>query len=291
MSPLAFLCPVGFWFVGLTVAGLLGFLAYRKGQMPRRTAEVPRCRVAELRDGLCKVKGRLVSRGGEVLTSPLTGKRCLFYHFEVSQAYLIRTWTDRGGILKDAPTSVHDSESYRPLVRDSRSVSVVLEDDTGTALLDLAEAEGDTLMNKTEAVIDTSKPENVAFDLMLQDRYGCSTLVGRRANQGGGAARDPLSWKSWASEGREQPKARVCEEVIEEGIEVFVVGEVETRGDRPPRFRPVDHPLIVTTRPKEARLPPPANPATPLWIASGIVIGLTLLFTLVGILLVAVNLR
>jgi hypothetical protein len=292
VTPLAFLLPLAFLFVGLAAAGLLGFLAYRSGQTQRRAAEVVRCRVAEMRDGVCKVKGRLVARG-EVLTSPLTGKKCLFYRFQVDQAYLVRTWTTQYGPfpMGEGDTRMSDGESYRPLVEDQQRVAVALEDETGTAYLDLRDVEGDSLLKKVEAVIDTSRDANLPFELMLEKRYGCSTLVDRRKNMGAGSRRGRFISESWAREGREQPKVRVCEEVIEEGTEVFVVGEVETCEGRPPRFHPVDHPLIVATHPKEARLPRPGNPATGLWVAAGVVLGVTLLLTLVGLLIVAANVR
>ena len=72
------------------------------------------------------------------------------------------------------------------------------------------------------------------------------------------------------------------EEVIENGLEVVVVGEVETREGKPPRFRPVDHPLIVTTKARRAELPTPTNPSLGLWVAAGLVLGGAIFLALVA---------
>jgi hypothetical protein len=283
--------------VGLAVAGLLGFFAYRSGQVRGRTARVVRCRVAEMRDGVCKVKGRLAARG-EFLTSPLTRKKCLYYHFVAQQAYLVRTWTAGSSLLGEGDTTMNDRESYRPLVEDEQRVAVALEDETGVAYLDLRDVEGQSLVKRVITEIDTSLDKNVWFDLMLQKRYSCSTLVGRRKK---GLTVSPdmdaldgpdlsLEMQISVGEGRELPKARVREEIIEEGDEVIVVGEVETRDGRPPCFRPVDYPLIVATHPRDARLPPPVNTSRALWVAASIVLALTMLGTVVGVLIVAASL-
>jgi hypothetical protein len=73
---LMFLSLLGLLFVGATIAGLLGFFAYRASQRIVKPAKVVKCRVAEMRDGVCKVKGRLVARE-EPLKSPLTDKECI----------------------------------------------------------------------------------------------------------------------------------------------------------------------------------------------------------------------
>jgi hypothetical protein len=283
--------------VGLAVAGLLGFFAYRSGQVRRRTARVVRCRVAEMRDGVCKVKGRLVARG-EFLTSPLTQKKCLYYYFGVQQAYLVRTWTTKISLSGEGDTTMNDRESYRPLVEDEQRVAVALEDETGVAYLDLRDVEGQSLLKRVSTEIDTSLNKNLWFDLMLQKRYRCSTFVGRRkrgstVSPGMDALDGPdpsLEMNISVGEGREQPKALVREEIIEEGVEVIVVGEAETREGRPPCFRPVDYPLIVATHPRDAHLPPPVNPSRALWVAANIVLALTMLGTVVGVLIVVVNL-
>ena len=93
---LALLCPFGLLVVGVIVSGLLGFLAYRSGEKKVKPARVVKCKVAEMRDGVCRVRGRLVARE-EPLKSPLTDKTCLYFHFKVEQAYEIKTWTTRYG--------------------------------------------------------------------------------------------------------------------------------------------------------------------------------------------------
>jgi hypothetical protein len=280
MTPLAFLCPLGLFLVGAAVAGLLALLAYLRGAKSRRPDVEPRkCRIAELRDGLCKVKGRLVARG-EPLKSPLTNKPCVFYRFKAEQAYGTKTWRTIGGLAATwadaAEERADEHETWRPLVEDAQGTDLVLEDETGQALLDLRDAEFESILTVKEGVIDTRA--DVRFDLMLNKRYGQSTLLDGRQVARGYSNR----WSSFARQGRELPRARVSEKVVENGVEVTVVGEVETREGKPPRFRPADFPVVVVPRGRKARLPVPGGSPKPLWIAAGIVMGATLLLTLIG---------
>ena len=268
---LALLCPFSLLIVGVAAAGLLAFLAYRNGQKKVKPARVVRSKVAEMRDGdVCRVKGRLVARE-ESLKSPLTNKACVYFHFKVEQAFEIKTWTTRYSTFE----STSERETWHTIIDDVQRVPVAVEDETGRAYLDLADARFDGVAVKKEGVIHTSQQEGLAFDLMLQKRYGESTLAARRSGVSGTYSRRA----SFQREGRELPKATVREEAVEDGVEVYVVGEVEVREGKP-RFRPVDHPLIVARKVRDAELPAPANAAAGLWVAAGVVLGLTLLISL-----------
>jgi len=275
---LALLCPLVLFVVGLAAAGVLGFLAYQKGGKKVAPARAIKCKVAEMRDGVCKVKGGLVARE-PLLKSPLTNKECVFFRFKVEQATEVKTWRtsyNAALVLSGANESTSERERWHTLIEDAQQIAVALEDETGKAYLDLTDAQLEAVAATKEGVIDTSREGGLQFDLMLQKRYNQSTLVARRRNMGEFVTRRSHS----ISQGQELPKAMVREEVIENGVEVIVVGEVETRAGKPPRFRPVDHPLIVTTKPKRASLPTPASPATGYWIAAGVVLGVTALLTL-----------
>lgn len=275
---LALLCPMFLLTVGLAATGVLGFMAYRNHGKTVPAPKVVKCKVAEMRDGVCRVKGRLVARE-EPLKSPLSNKECVFFRFKVEQAYEVKTWRTSYNsilVLSGANESTSDRESWQTLLNDVQQIAVVLEDETGKAHLDLGEAQLDAVTATREGVIDTSREGGLSFEMMLQKRYGESTLVDRRKHLGAFYSRRGSS----ISQGRELPKALVLEEVIENGAEVIVVGEAETREGKPPRFRPVDHPLIVTTKARRASLPTPRNPATGYWIAAGIVLGVTLLLFL-----------
>jgi hypothetical protein len=277
---LVLLCPLGLLFVGAAIAGVLGFLAFRAGQKVVKPAKVVKCRVAEMREGVCKVRGRLVARE-EPLKSPLTSKECIFFRFHVEQAYEIKVWRTSHNaalVLTGANESTSERETWRPLLDDVRHVAVALEDETGRVHLDLGDAQTDGAAKTKEGVIHTSQASGLPFEMMLQKRYGESTLVARRANRGSYVTRGG----SGSSEGRELPKAMVREEIIENGAEVTVVGEVELREGKPPRFRPVDHPLIVARKSSRAYLPTPSHPAMGLWIAAGVVLGLTVLVFLMS---------
>ncbi len=180
---LALLCPFGLLIVGVIVSGLLGFLAYRSGRKKVRPARVVKCKVAEMRDGVCRVRGRLTAREAP-LKSPLTDKSCLYFHFKVEQAYEIKSWTTRYGaasVLTGANESTSEHETWHTIVDDVQRVAVAIEDETGRAYLDLADAQFDDVTAKKEGVIDTSKESGLGFEMMLQKRYGESTLVDRRS--------------------------------------------------------------------------------------------------------------
>ena len=279
MLVLGLLAILGLLFAGLMAAGVLGFFAYQKRGRRVRPAKVVNCRVADLRDGVCRVKGRLVARE-ELLKAPLTGKPCVYYRFRVDQAYEVRSWTTTYG----AETSSR-RDAWQQLIEDARRVAVKLEDDTGKAYLDLEEAEIDSVARSEEGIFDTSKEAGLKFDLMLQKRYGESTLADRRRISAAYSSRS-----SRHTQGREMPRAKALEEIIENKVAVIVVGEVETREGGPPRFRPVDYPLIVTTKPRRAVLPTPTSPATKLWIAAGIVLGATLLLAFGATILLCLSL-
>ena len=281
MNVLALLCPLGLLFVGVVGAGVLGFLAWRSGQNKVKAARVIKCKIADMRDGdVCRVKGRLVTRE-EPLRSPLSDKPCIYYRFKVDQAYETRTWTTSYNsltVLSGVNESISDRETWQTIIEEVQRVAVALEDETGRAYLDLGDARLDDVTVTKEGVIDTSKEGGLSFELMLQKRYGESTLVDRRSG-----VRQAFSRRvSRMSQGRELPKASAHEEIIENGAEVYVVGEVEVREGKTPRFRPVDHPLLVTRKARRASLPTPSNPAMGLWIAAGVVLGVTALLTLVS---------
>ena len=110
------LCPFGLLIVGVIVSGLLGFLAYRSGQKKVRLAHVVKCKVAEMHDGVCRVRGRLVAREAP-LKSPLTDKSCLYFHFKVEQAYEIKSWTTRYGGRPSWPGPTKAPASMKPGTR------------------------------------------------------------------------------------------------------------------------------------------------------------------------------
>ena len=275
MSPAqvgALLCPLSFLFLGLLTAGVLGFLAFRSGRKAVLPADPVKCKVAEMRDGdVCRVKGRLVAREAP-LKSPLTNKECVFYSFQVQQAYETRTWRSTYG-----SEDFSRSESWRPIIDDAQSVAVMLEDDTGTARLDLKEAHVDSAAAIEEGVVDTGSPAGLQFELLLQKRYGESTLVGRRAVRSTYTRRS-----SMVSQKSESRRAKMCEKVLENGIAVIVLGEVEVREGKSPRFRPKNFPLVLTVKGRQPTLPAARKTATTLWIAAGAVLGVTLFLTVVG---------
>ena len=181
---LALLCPFGLLTAGVVVSGLLGFLAYRSGQKKKvRPARVVKCKAAEMRDGVCRVRGRLVARE-EPLKSPLTDRTCIYFHFKVDQAYETKVWTTRYGaaeLLAGGSESTSEHETWHTIIDDVQRVAVAIEDETGRAYLDLADAEFDGVTVKKEGVIHTSRESGLSFELMLQKRYGESTLVDRRS--------------------------------------------------------------------------------------------------------------
>jgi hypothetical protein len=112
--------------LGIALAGLVGwaFWYFSENQTIRRQLrKTPTKRIQELRDDeLGKVVGR--ARGtGEVLTAPLSGRLCV---------YFVATVEER--------RSTGKSSYWKMIIRETRGVPFMLEDDGGRALVDATAA-------------------------------------------------------------------------------------------------------------------------------------------------------
>lgn len=107
-------------FIGL--GGFFGFRARRQGRWARLVGATEPTEAARVREGFVKVRGN-VRLGADVLTSPLTGRRCAFYRVEVFQLV--------GGRVK----------RWVRVFSGSECAAFELEDKSGRVRVDLANAE------------------------------------------------------------------------------------------------------------------------------------------------------
>jgi hypothetical protein len=151
----------------IAVPGLLGliffwtalrmYLRYRRASRRASLIEdAPLCKAAELEAGLCKMRGKVVA-GDELLRSPLTRTRCVFFHFTVEELR-------RSG----------RNSYWHAIISDSQAVPCALVDKTGQATLSLEGAEAlMTEGNRTHSGTLQSPPPGL--EEMLRKRYNFST--------------------------------------------------------------------------------------------------------------------
>src|SRR5688500_14886225 len=89
------------------------------------------CDVADLSNGMRKIKGRIVAQD-ELLISPLTRGRCVFYRFKVEEQ---RTETTNHGGRTGTRTYWHT------IINDVDAIPITVEDNTGEAAVKLRDAE------------------------------------------------------------------------------------------------------------------------------------------------------
>ena len=96
----------------LVAAGLacLAFLSLVKfiasARRERTINDTPLVKIRSAAQGYVKVHGRATSQDGE-LTAPLSGKPCLWYHYEVAERQQSRTRQESNWVIRDSGTSVH----------------------------------------------------------------------------------------------------------------------------------------------------------------------------------------
>jgi len=112
--------------------------AFRRSGWAKRIRDTPTSRIGDVRGGYQEVKGRLVApERGRMLKAPLTGKRCVYYEFTVTET-----------------TGGSDGGSTRTIIQDKRNAGCQLDDGTGVANIDLTGA---------ELALDTDRHEKSGF--------------------------------------------------------------------------------------------------------------------------------
>ncbi len=114
---------LGLWAVAVTGAcfEIVCILeAFRHRRKAKRMRDIPTSKIGEITDGYREIKGRVAAADrAKMLTAPLSGKRCVYYKFKVSQA----------------------SEGDGTVISDVRGAVCCVDDDTGVASIDLKGAE------------------------------------------------------------------------------------------------------------------------------------------------------
>jgi hypothetical protein len=150
----------------LGVALLEGLLVYKAIHNTRRgqlLAGLPWTEIGQLQASLVKVQGQALAMG-ETLRAPLSGRDCVYFHFQVQEK------RQRGGVPP------HGGGSYwKTVINDARHVPCRLDDGTGSAVLRLKSAELLLSPDASErsGFLQSARPE---LENMLRQRYGYSSV-------------------------------------------------------------------------------------------------------------------
>ncbi len=202
---------------GGVITAILIYLTIKFRNRLKLIESAPLCTADQLRTGLAKMRGKIVSLvdEDEMLISPLTQTLCVYYKFVVSEQRTRTVSHGRG----------YRTETYwHPVITDIQAVQSAVKDKTGEAVVDLKVAEI-TLTQSCQAKTGLFSSAPKGLERRLQQLYGFSTK-GLIFNK----------------------NLQYSEMVIEEGVKVFVVGDVKARKDGSSSFRKGENPLLVTDK-------------------------------------------
>jgi hypothetical protein len=239
---LIWLLPVLVVLIGGAIAAIPIYFAVRFHRRGAAVANMEATMVDKLKPGPAKIKARVRARE-ELLVSPMGRHPCVYYRFQVRELRQTGGGPHGGGY------------TWYTVVDDSRSIDLILEDDTGKAGIDLRDAE---VVLKTGKTVNSGTfndpPESLRQ--LLQRRYGRSTkglLFNKRMSY--------------------------VETILPDEAKVIVVGEVEPNSKGVPVFRKGDVPLLVGDREDDQLRTPYGRKAVYCWIGAGFVLFGTALFT------------
>lgn len=109
--------------VCVLVAGVLGYLGFSSWKRYKLMHDTPTSAIRSLRPGFMEAKGKLVAQGS-LVESPMTKARCIYYRFVVEEHR-------RSG----------KNSRWVEVIDECRSTKAVIDDGTGTALVDFTGAE------------------------------------------------------------------------------------------------------------------------------------------------------
>lgn len=223
------------------VLGGVGWYSHRSAARLTR----PLSRIGKLRPGPRKVRGKIAA-DEEVLHSPLTNQKCVYYRLQIFEERKKWRPTDvlRGGLrttsalngiffvytLEDSFASAQDSAneravySWQNVLDEVESVSFCIEDDTGSVKVDVRDA---TFSSNTKSRMSTS---------MQEPALALSPLMERLREEHGIEAVDERGhFKTF----------RFVEEVLLIGADATVLGSVESMEGRQHCFHADDDALLV----------------------------------------------
>jgi E3 Ubiquitin ligase len=203
--------------IGGAITAFLVYLTIKFRNRLKLIEAAPLCTADQLRTGLAKMRGKIVSLVDEddMLISPLTKTLCVYYKFVVEEQRTRTVSTGRG---------MRTETYWHPVITDIQAVHSAVKDKTGEAVVDLKMAEI-TLTQSCQAKTGLFSSAPKGLERRLQQLYGFST-------------KGFIFSKS----------LRYSEMVIEEGVKVFVVGDVKARKDGSSSFRKGENPLLVTDK-------------------------------------------
>lgn len=212
--------------LGVGAVAVCTFLYRRIRAKIRAIETTPSAAIGDLDDGYWKTSGQAVALE-ELLDSPMKKTKCIFYHFKVEELRS-RTETNTTNRGRGSSTRSHTTTYWETVVTDRQAIRCAVKDETGSARLDLLGAE--TILN-TSAHSTSGTFNNCPEELKrtLSRRYGLETK-GLLFNK----------------------NLKYTETLIEEGDELFVIGDVLKSEDEAEFVRGTQ-PFIVSDR-SEANL-------------------------------------
>jgi molybdopterin converting factor small subunit len=203
-------CNLEIAFLLLFTSVAIAFAARFIGRKQQLILETTTTTVSELREGYFQIKGR-VRGSAPTLLSPMSNLPCVYYEFLVKQRVHVR---------------VKGESTLKTVVKDIQGVPCMVEDGTGSAAVELMAADMELYQDHQDSS-KTFKSPSSAMREMLKQRYQFSTK--------GAFLNKELFYE---------------ETILEEGDEVYVLGQVETAPDGP-RFVKGGPAFIVSDFKKE----------------------------------------
>ncbi len=212
--------------LGAGAAGVCLFLYRRHKTKAKAIEATPQASIDKLDEGYWKTCGRAVSLENP-LVSPMTSTKCLFYHFKVEELKSSTDTTTTHG-RRGSSTQTRTTTYWETVVSDRQAVKCAVKDETGSARVDMLDADTELLPSAHgNSGTFNSCPEELKNT--LRQRYAYSTK-GMMLNK----------------------QLRYTEMVIEEGNELFVIGDVKKSAGEA-EFVRGSQPFIVTNQ-SEAQL-------------------------------------
>jgi hypothetical protein len=151
--------------IGLVVALLETWLLHKAIKNTRRArllARLPWSKIGQLQPGLVKVQGQALAVRG-TLRSPLTGRECVYYDFQVRER--------RQGAAGPFARGTY----WKTVINDAQDVPCALHDGTGSATvrLDSAELVLHPDADERSGFLNSARPD---LEETLHERYGYSSV-------------------------------------------------------------------------------------------------------------------
>lgn len=198
--------------VGTAGTVLLVWFGFRGWKRYKLITGTETSRISGILGGLVEVNGKVVSMEDQLLESPYSGTPCVYYRFKVEEK---RHRSSGGG---------RSSTYWATVINDKQYAKCAVDDDTGTIVIDLEEADLvlDRDAHARTGLFSAAPPE---LEETLNSRYG-------RSSKGFIFNRN----------------MRYSETVLEEGDEIYVLGDATVTEGGEWWITKQEHPLIVSDK-------------------------------------------